>query len=54
MTQKSDFLRVGFFYGRSYDRAMRTRFNWLPKVLEGNQLRAQTNTPIPNAEFVFS
>ena len=51
---KSDFTRVGFFYGRSHKgRAIRTRFNWLPEDLEGNQLRAQTNAAIPNAKLIF-
>lgn len=35
-------------------RAIRTRFNWLPEVLEDNQLRAQTNAAIPNAKLVFT
>ena len=28
--------------------------NALPEVLEGNQLRAQTNAAIPNAKLVFT
>jgi hypothetical protein len=40
--------------GSHKGRAIRTRFNWLPEVLEDKQLRAQTNAPIPNSELVFS